>query len=511
MNRNSLPTALVAVLLCICLGWAIAFKLSEPPLPRTHRFPAIYHVVSETPAKPKLLAGAIGGGVVGLFFAFLILRQEEEFSGAPYLRFLRGTRQVRAKRLAAMCSERNQRQIMVGPIPMPTRVETTHLLAGGATGTGKTVLMKGLIHSALSRGDRAVILDPNGEFYATFGTPKDKLLNPYDARTQGWSFFNEIRADQDFHAYAKSLVPEGETANAEEWAGYGRLLIREAARKLDKLGQRSVKKLFEWTTIRETDDLRAFLSGTLAESLFAGSNEASRALTSARFVLSNKLPEHLQMPEGTFSIRDWLDDENSGNLFITWREDMAVAMKPLMSTWTDCLFVAFLSRPKQQRRQLWTFLDEIASLEKLPSLKNAATKGRQHGLSLVACLQSTAQLDEIYGAKGAQILRSCFRSLVVLGGSKTDPQTCEDMSKSLGSHEVLREENSDSVGARGASRNRSTRATPPERVVSASHISSMADLEMFVAFAGDLPIAKAKLEVQPYIARNEPFVERTHA
>lgn len=75
----------------------------------------------------------------------------------------------------------------------------------------------------------------------------------------------------------------------------------------------------------------------------------------------------------------------------------------------------------------------------MASLGDAATKGRKAGLRLVVGLQSTAQLDKIYGFEEAQTLRSCFKSLVVLGGAKTDPKTCEDMSLSLGEHEVERE------------------------------------------------------------------------
>lgn len=42
-------------------------------------------------------------------------------------------------------------------------------------------------------------------------------------------------------------------------------------------------------------------------------------------------------------------------------------------------------------------LDELASLERLNSLEAALTKGRKHGLRVVAGLQSTAQLDRLYG------------------------------------------------------------------------------------------------------------------
>lgn len=72
-----------------------------------------------------------------------------------------------------------------------------------------------------------------------------------------------------------------------------------------------------------------------------------------------------------------------GNLYITWREDMVEALRPLVSAWVDVLCTSILSLPEDRNRRLWAFLDELPSLEKLPSLIDAATKGRKMGLRLV--------------------------------------------------------------------------------------------------------------------------------
>jgi hypothetical protein len=366
------------------------------------------------------------------------------------------------------------------------------------------VLIREMAYSALLRGDRIVVADPNGDMLAKFHRPGDVILNPYDSRGLGWTFFNEIRAEYDFKRFALSLVPRGQTKEEEEWCAYARLLLRETARKLALVGQPSIAELFRWTTIAKPADLQAFLSETAAESLFVG---ADKALASARFVLSAKLPEHLSMPAGDFSLRAWLADPRGGNLFITWREDMAEALKPLISAWVDVLCTSILSLGEDRERRLWMFLDELASLEKLPSLEDAATKGRKAGLRIVAGLQSTAQLERIYGREEAQTLRSCFRSLVVLGGAKTDPRTCEDMSQSLGDHEVERENFSKTTGHRGDSTS-SQLQRARERVVFPSEIASLPDLTGYLAFAGDHPIAKVKLEIVRFRNRVAPFEER---
>ncbi|EJE4644412.1 type IV secretion system DNA-binding domain-containing protein [Vibrio parahaemolyticus] len=501
---NQRRIAVIVLLAFPILAWLTAVQKTEQLW--KPKYEALWTMLKLTPEKPILLSAAIGGLVFAIFVVWLIVQLgHSEFGGAPFKRFLRGTKLVSASRLKSKTTKRKQQQISIAGIPMPLSIEAFHLLLNGATGTGKSVLLRELAYSAMLRGDRAVILDPNGDMYSKFGREKDKILNPYDQRSQGWKFFNEIRNDYDFQRYGLSIVPRGRTEEAEEWASYGRLLLRETARKLERMGQPSVSELFRWTTIADPEDLREFLAGTMAESLFVGSSEATKALSSARFVLSDKLPEHVSMPEGDFSIRSWLEDPDGGNLYITWREDMAEAMKPLISAWVDTVCTSVLSMPEDKNRRLWLIIDELASMEKLASLEAALTKGRKHGLRVAAGLQSTSQVEHIYGAKEAQTLRSCFRSLVVLGGSRTDPKTNEDMSLSLGEHEVERDKRSHSTGDKTTTNKSEERNR--ERVVTAAEIASLPELTGYVAFAGDHPIAKVKLEYKNFTSRLPAFVE----
>lgn len=496
--------ALLVVLLP-ALAWITAVRKTEAL--GSPKILALWEIAKQTHTKPVLLAAAAGGLLAAILLLWLVaLLGRSEFGGAPFRRFLRGTRIVSADRLRRLTREKDP-QVSVAGIPMPRSVEPLHLLVNGSTGTGKSVLLRELAFSALLRGDRTIVVDPNADMLSKFGRPNDVILNPYDRRSQGWSFFNEIRNDYDFQRYALSLVPRGRTEEAEEWAGYGRLLLRETARKLALMGNPSVRALFHWTTIADPEALKAFLAGTVAESLFVGSSEASKALSSARFVLSDKLPEHLNMPEGEFSLRRWLENPDAGNLYITWREDMGEALKPLVSAWVDVLCTSVLSLPEDGNRRLWLFVDELASLEKLPSLEDALTKGRKHGLRVVAGLQSTSQLEDVSGRHEAQTLRACFRSLAVLGGSRTDPKTNEDMSLSLGEHEVERDRFSRNTGDR-TSTSRSTERVR-ERVVLPAEIAALPDLTGYVGFAGDRPIAKVHIAVKRFADRVPAFEEST--
>lgn len=481
------------------MGWFMAVKRTETLT--APKFKALFDIAMHTHEKPALLLGIGGGIVMAAILTWLLVElYSSPFTGNHFKRFLRGTKIVTADKLKSITREKKAKQVEIGDVPVPTAVETTHILVSGSTGTGKSVVIRGLVYSGLRRRDRFVICDPNGDLVSKFYREGDRILNPYDTRSEGWSFYNEIRNDYDYKRYALSLVPRGKSAEEEEWCSFGRLLLSECAKKLAMNGNPSVRDLYHWCTIEEPDSLKAFLAGTAAESLFVG---AEKALASARFVLADKLPEHLEMPAGDFSIRRFLEDDQSGNLFLTWREDMAVALRPLISAWVDVVCTSVLSLPESKTRRIWTCLDELASLEKLSSLQDFLTKGRKHGGRAIAGLQSVSQLEDLYGAKEAQTLRACFRSLVVLGGANSDPATAEEMSKSLGDHEVIREDKSISA------RNPNLRyRTDRERVVMPSEIVGLPDLTAIVAFAGDLPIAKMKLKYQQFKKQTEPFVER---
>ncbi|MCH1986473.1 type IV secretion system DNA-binding domain-containing protein [Achromobacter xylosoxidans] len=498
-----------AVLFFPVSAWLVTAKLmSDIPFNSiTWRVLSLW--VISTPHHTPLVVSLVAGFVLALVLAFSLKRyaKSEGFDGAGYVKHIRGTQVVPIKKLERMCTEKHGKdQVIVAGVPMPIDIENLHTLLNGATGSGKSVLLRDLVFSAQKRGDRMVIVDPDGDLYSRFGRPIDVLLNPYDERTQGWSFFNEVRGEYDWKRIALSIVPLGQDKNAEEWNGYARLLLRETARKLHELATPSVGELFRWTTIASDKDLRAFLTGTLAESLFAGSAEASKALTSSRFVLSKYLAEHVTMPAGRFSIRNWMEGD-TGNLYIPWREDMKESMKPLVSTWVDIFCSALLSLPEDYYRRWWLVIDELASMEKLASIEDYLTKGRRKGGCCVAGLQTVSQLDEIFGEKMAQTLRASFRSLVVLGGSKTDPATAEEMSKALGEHEVARPEYTDSRNP-GSSRSTSERLVrSTERVVTPAQIQVLPHLTGWLAFAGNRPISKFVLEPQTFAVRNAPFLE----
>ena len=472
----------------------------EPPVVR-----GLVRIAKLTPQDNFLVGALVLGAFAGFFLGdWIVRRYDSQFGGASFKRFLRGTRMISHRSLQNRTREAGKPQVLVADTPIPTWLETLHLLLAGATGTGKTVALGQIIETILRRCDRLIIVDPNGTFLSRFYLSGDVILNPFDSRSESWNIFNELRDPYDFKRYALSVVPKGLTDEAEEWNGYARLLFQAATRKMAAVGNTDIFSLIKLFSAESDESLKEFLGDTEAEGLFVG---AKQALSSARFILAKYLDPHQYLKNGAdFSIRRWLEDERGGNLYITWREDMLEALKPLVSTWVDILCTSILSLPENPMRRMWMVIDELDSLQKLPSLEDALTKGRKHGLRIVAGIQSTAQLERTNGEKDATVLRSCFRNILVLGGGRSDSKTAEDLSKSLGEHEVERETLGESTSYRGGSRSRTMRIER-ERVVMPSEIQSLPELTGYLAFAGDLPIARVVLVPRRYPLRHRAIVE----
>jgi type IV secretory pathway TraG/TraD family ATPase VirD4 len=497
--------------ICIWSVWVVrAFELTEP---YGHNLLKAAGLAFTAPNLVNITYGsvafgfALAGGFAALVYQVGNPRQQRH-------NFVRGSEFIESGELARYTRKGTGfgkglgTQVSIADVPIPRQIERLHFLIGGTTQSGKTVTITEMLADALRRGDRAVVADPNGGYYARFGQPGDVILNPFDRRSVGWSIFNEIAKDYDVERYARSVIPDARSAQDFEWHGYARLLFSETAQRLVDLRQNTTKQLIYWLTVAKIEELGELLQETPAVGLF--DQGANKALSSTRFILTNYINPHKYLHPGDFSLRHWLE-QGKGSLYITWREDMAEALRPLISTWFDVLVGSILSLPPSDARLVWFFLDELASMERLSSLEDGLTKGAKHGGRFVCGLQSTAQLDDIYTRDKAVVLRSCFRNLLVLNIPNTDPVTAEEYSKGLGEREFIRTEKSRAYNWQRGNTVTHTKRHVRERAVMPSEIHKLPDLTGYLKLAGDYPIAKVKLTPKDYPIRNKAIVEGDNA
>lgn len=506
-RKQKIGLLILALIFVPCLTWLIALgNLHGMPKQNTIEF--IKYAFNKTIAFEDLRLIAAYLGAIPVIFLMGWLGgvfDEKAFKGRKFKKRLRGVELVPASTLKNKTKDNKNEQIIIGGvngIPMPIKAENRHLALSGGTGTGKSVNIAAMIDGILKRGDRIIVVDPNADMFSRFGKKGDVLLNPFDQRTTNWSAFNEIRRDFDYKNISGSVIPKSPSATEETWNGYARTLLESAMKKLKQTKavptMADVAELFN----QERSKLKDFLVGTNAQGMFVG--DAEKALASSIYVLQSNLPIYKEIAQGDFSIRDALDNGNQ-NFYMTWDEQNKEAMKPLISAWVDIFCKSILAMPEDENRKIWLFLDELGSLENMRSLIDALTKGRRFGLRVVAGLQSLAQLRSIYGKDDAQVLMANFRSLVVLGGAKTDTDTIEELSKALGEHEVVREQVNKTSGGGKLSKSKSEQVVR-ERIVLPSEISGLPDLDAYISLVGDFPVCKITCKPGDFPRRNERFV-----
>jgi len=487
----------LGVLALTLSGWLVGatlyYRMPLSLLPR-----GLWFAARATLDVPALWIGPLCGVAAGVaLFAFMVRRYANHFGGAVFVARLRGPRMV-SQHVLASKTRRKSPQLRFAGVPVPHAVESTQFFVGGSTGTGKSVCIAEYIDSAIGRGDRIVCIDPDGASMRYFLSPGDRLLNPFDKRSQGWSIFNEIRTSFDCEQFAISLIPRSPSTEQETWNSMGRTIVSETLTVLLRQGQGTTERLVHWLTAAGNDDLKALLAGTPAVGCFHG---ATDTLASIRTVLTRYITPHKYLPSGDFSFRDWLD-HGEGSLWITWREDMLQALKPLISCWVDVTCASVLSMPEDPARRLHLVCDELDSLEKLNYIVDAATKGRKKGLRIVPGVQSLAQLNNVYGRDDALTLRNCFRSSFLCGIGELDTYTAEEFSRGLGEHTVLRRVSSFARGGAGGKGTVSHRQDT-ERMVSPAEFHLLPNLTGYLKLAGDYPLARVTMQykARPLVAR----------
>jgi hypothetical protein len=492
--------AVVSVLLGLCLSFTLAGHVPVPfPAGIIEGFKAAVH-------DPILFWGALPGVALAIGAAWVCREyMYNGFEGYRYAKFIRGTKMENWRQLSERIKRHNNKYrklavkhgdaprapVAVCNVEMPTDLETQNLMVIGAPGTGKSQAINGLVASALRRDDRMVVVDPNGSLMSRFYLPGDIVINPYDARCVGWSLFNEVDNSFDFERLAHSAIPPQNGEQAEEWAGYARALLADTMNRLDGDDMRDMTTLTDLLVREQRPVLQKYLEDTDSVGFFA--KDADRATASIIFTLNKYIRPLRRIPDGGFSIRRWMSDENAGNIWITWREDQRTALGPTIPIWLDLIYAMILSEAPTFDRRLWVFKDELASLGRLYSFEAAVSKGRKHGLCVVGGVQDLVQLDQQLGDLPAKAVLSCFRSLLALGGANA--LTTKRVSEMIGMHEVERHP----TGVQGQLRiNTRERRREAELVVLPSQISNLPDLNGFLKYGKDWPLSKIKFDVRDY-------------
>ena len=391
---------------------------------------------------------------------------------------------------------------------IPRRIESSHILIMGDTGTGKSALIRQLLVAVEKRGESVVIYDPALEYTPQFFDPSrgDLILNPLDQRMPYWTPGAELRHDAEALTLAASLFPDRHNENP---------FFVEGPRKIFAhllTFHPTPEELVWWMSHPEEIDAR--VKGTEYEAIIDSQSPPQRngVLGSLNMVADAlKLLPSEKSTTQSWSALEW-SKERRGWLFLTSTPETRKRLLPLISLWLDTLVLRLMNQGDANRRSVWLILDELASLQKLPQLHTAVTENRKSNNPVVLGFQGRSQLETRYGHEAEAMLSQPATKIFL---RTSEPRAAKWISETIGEIEIerLRESRSTAHNPKYSTSKSYNLDRQVEPLVMASEITGLEPLNGFLK-NGNLVVRMSfpyieLPEKQPkFIERPSPAVSR---
>ena len=399
--------------------------------------------------------------------------------------------------------------IRIDDLPLKLDSEIQNFAMHGTVSTGKSTLMRKILKQLRDRGDLVIIYDKGCTFVEDFyDESRDEVLNALDTRCPNWDLWEECRTISELENASTTLIP---ASSGEDpfWQGSARTIFAEGAERMRKDPDRSYNKFLRTLLAIQLDQLRAFLAGTPASTLVDGKIE--KTAISIRSVLTNyvKAMRYLQGIDrpgrDKFTIREWMkgqaDKSKNGWLFITSDEQNHESLKPLISLWLSIAATSLLAMGPNRQRRVWFFYDELASLHKLATLPRIISEARKFGGCFALGFQNFAQMENIYGPKGAAEIFDLLNTKFFFRSPSA--QIAKFVEEDIGETRRKKFSEQTSFGHEQV-RDGISFGKEEERVsiVSYSDVQSLNDLQCFVTLPGSYPVVKLtmKYDSMPKVA-----------
>jgi type IV secretory pathway TraG/TraD family ATPase VirD4 len=336
--------------------------------------------------------------------------------------------------------------ITLAGIPIPERDEAKHFKLIGTTGTGKSTAIREMLGAALTRGDRAVIADPDGGYLREFHDARrgDVILNPFDPRSPKWNPFAEIQNAYDVDQLALSLIPD-QDGSERSWRGYARTFFGAVTRQAHEAGIDDPSELYRLLAVAERGELQTLVRGTAAQPFLEEHN--ARMFDSIRSVTTSAVAalEHVAHQNApAFAVRRWVNEGHPGVLFIPYGAGQIATLRSVISGWMRLAIFETMNcgEPSPEAdgsRRCWFVVDELDALGQIDGLKDALARLRKFGGRCVLGFQSIAQVSSTYGHGDAHtIVENCGNTLILRCSASEGGGTARFASQLVGEREISR-------------------------------------------------------------------------
>ena len=344
-------------------------------------------------------------------------------------------------------------------------------------------------------------------FVEKFYRPEtDIILNPLDRRTSQWSPWGDVPRDYHYDQIAASTIPD--KTGDPFWAQAARGTLVAVLRKLAREKQMLISVLLDRLLRSKLKDLAAFAAGTDAAAFISLEGERTSAGIQAELASVMRSFSYLDDTRKGLSIREWVENEkDDGWLFITVKADQLPSLRPLITVWLDIAISAIMSLAPDRDRRLYCVIDELPTLQKLPSLSDFLARARKYGGCGILGFQSYPQLEATYGIQDAAAITGYCSTWVALRAN--DTPTAKHVSENLGQVEQVEANEGMSYGVNdmrdGVNLSRMQVTRP---LVMHTEVTNLPNLSGFLRFGRNLPVVRFADSFNSVATIAEGFVER---
>jgi len=469
-----------------------------------HKYRSYYHNLIQT-----FHSYLINTSSVYIFYPFIIILFKKRARTHTSNKYVRGSKLITPKDIKRKISHDGHTYYLTfGDIKLPVKDEVRHAFIVGKPGSGKTVLLNGILTKLIERGDKGIVYDYKGDYVSKFYNREvDILFNPLDKRCLGWSVMNEITTAMDIDSIAHSLIPQAYQADPF-WNDAARDVFSGILHYLYHKGKKKNTDIWESVTApgKEIAHMLSQIKGGERGLRYIEDASSKQAMSVFSVLMQYvKSFEFMSHSDGEFSLDRWLD-RGKGWIYVTNYSLVQDTLRPILSLFIDLLGKKLLSRKDDYNRRIFFFLDEFGTLQRLSTIVRLLTLSRSKGGSVWIGIQDIGQIDKLYTQPLRQaIINACGINVIF---SVADPQTAHFLSDKIGDIAYNETQESYSMGVDNYKDGVSiSQRVKQESLVLPSEIMNLKDLSCYIKIP-NYDISQTELSYRKYSDNELPLIIR---